>query len=167
MNLLLYFWLFLKASLFSTGGFGNVASLHSDLIARRWATDRQFAEAITIGQISPGPNGLWVISLGYLTHGAAGSALAVAAITLPPLLILLIQRAYGRVEGHPAAIGFMRGLTLCVSAIFVVVLARILYSAGIDMRSIAIALAAVALAWSRRVPVVAIIALAGAAGMLG
>ena len=166
MNLVLYFWLFLKASLFSTGGLGNVPSLHADLTARHWATDREFAEAMTIGQISPGPNGLWVISLGYLTRGVTGSLLALAGITLPPLFILAVQRAYQRVEDHPAAIGFMRGLSLAVAGIFVVVLARILHSAGIDLRSAAIVVVAVALAWTRRVPVVAIIALAGVAGVL-
>lgn len=166
MSLLLYFWLFLKASLFSTGGFGNVASLHADLTARGWATDREFAEAMTIGQISPGPNGLWAISLGYLTRGPVGSALALVAITLPPLLILVIQKAYQRVEDHPAAIGFVRGLSLAVAGIFMVVLGRILHSAGIDLRSIVLAAIAVALAWSRRVPIVAIIALAALAGML-
>lgn len=166
MSLLVYFWLFLKASLFSTGGFGNVPSLHADLTARHWATDREFAEAMTIGQISPGPNGLWVISLGYLTRGLAGSILALAGITLPPLLILAVQRIYQKVEDHPAAIGFMRGLSLAVAAIFVVVLVRILQSAGMDIRSMVIAAAAVLLAWSRRVPIVIIIALAGVAGML-
>lgn len=166
MNLLLYFWLFLKASLFSTGGFGNVASLHTDLTARGWASDRQFAEAMTIGQISPGPNGLWVISLGYLTRGLVGSLLALIGITLPPLIILVVQRAYARVEDHPAAVGFMRGLTLSVAGIFVVVLCRILHSAGFDPRTVLIAFAAIALAWTRKIPIVAIIALAALAGVL-
>lgn len=166
MNLLVYFWLFLKASLFSTGGFGNVPSLHADLTARHWATDRQFAEAMTIGQISPGPNGLWVISLGYLTWGVAGSILALCGITLPPLLILAVQRAYQRVEDHPAAIGFIRGLSLAVAGIFIVVLVRILHSSGIDLRSLVVAAVAVALAWTRRLPVVAIIALAALVGVL-
>ncbi|HEX5324075.1 MAG TPA: chromate transporter [Capsulimonadaceae bacterium] len=166
MNTLLYFWLFLKASLFSTGGFGNVPSLHSDLTARGWATDRQFAESLTIGQISPGPNGLWVISLGYLTKGVLGSILALIAITLPPLLILLVQRAYQRVEDHPAVAGFMRGLSLAVVGIFTIVLAGILHTSGLDIRSIAIAVCAILLAWSRKIPIVAIIALAGLAGVL-
>ncbi len=48
MNPLLYFWLFLKASLFSTGGFGNLPSLHHDLLARGWATESQFAESMNL-----------------------------------------------------------------------------------------------------------------------
>ena len=38
INPLIYFLLFLKASLFSTGGFSNLPSLHQDLIANGWAT---------------------------------------------------------------------------------------------------------------------------------
>ncbi len=98
---LLYFWLFLKASLFSTSGLGSLPSLHADLLARRLASDRQFAEALTIGQLSPGPNGLWVVSLGYLTAGLPGSLLALLALTLPPLLILAIERGYRRVRSCP------------------------------------------------------------------
>lgn len=64
-----YFWTFLEASLFSTGGTGNLPSLHADLIANHAATNQQFAEALAIGQMSPGPTGLWVIGLGYLTRG--------------------------------------------------------------------------------------------------
>lgn len=78
-----YFWILLKASLFSTGGTGNLPSIHADLLLRGWATDRQFAEALAIGQISPGPSGLWVICLGYLTDGLRGALLATLAISLP------------------------------------------------------------------------------------
>jgi len=51
---LLFFWLFLKALLFSTGGMGSLPSLRADLLARRWATERQFGEALTIGNTAPG-----------------------------------------------------------------------------------------------------------------
>ena len=37
--------------------------MHDDLIPRGWATERHFAESLAIGQITPGPTGLWVIGL--------------------------------------------------------------------------------------------------------
>lgn len=163
---LLYFWLFLKASLFSTGGFGSLPSLHADLLARRLASDRQFAESLTIGQLSPGPNGLWVISLGYLTGGLPGSLLALLAITLPPLLILAIERGYRRVQDHPAAEGFVSGLSLAVVGVFAFALTGILHSAGFSPRTGVIAGAAAALFLTRRVPLFGIIGLAGLAGAL-
>ena len=94
INPFIYFLLFLKASLFSTGGFSNLPSLHQDLIANGWATESEFGQSIAIGQISPGPNGLWVISLGYLTYGLTGALLALIAITLPALLVLLVSAGY-------------------------------------------------------------------------
>ncbi len=163
---LLFFWLFLKASLFSTGGLGNLPSLHADLLVRHLASNRQFAEALTIGQLSPGPNGLWVISLGYLSAGLPGSLLALLAITLPPLLILAIERGYRRVQDHPAAEGFVSGLTLAVSGVFAVALAGILHSAGLNFRTGVIACAAAALLLSCRVPLFGIIGLAGLTGVL-
>jgi len=166
MSLLLYFWLFFKASLLSTGGTGNLPSLHADLLARRWATERQFAESLTIGQLSPGPSGLWVISLGYLTGGVRGSLLALLAILLPPFLILGVERLYRRVQHHPAVEGFVQGLTLAVAGIFAVALLGILRSAGLSPRSFALALAAIALAATRRVPLAGIIGLAAVMGIM-
>lgn len=163
---LLYFWLFLKASLFSTGGIGNLPSLHADLIARRLATNQQFAEALTIGQLSPGPNGLWVVSLGYLTGGVGGSLLALLALTLPPLLILGVERGYRRVQHHPAAEGFVAGLTLAVAGVFAVALSGILESAGLSFRTLLLMAGAAILALTRRVPLFGIIGLAGVVGLL-
>jgi len=163
---LLFFWLFLKASLFSTGGMGSLPSLHADLLARRWASQRQFAEALTIGQLSPGPNGLWVVSLGYLSGGLPGSLLALFALLLPPLLVLAIERGYRRVQDHPAAEGFVAGLGLAVSGVFAVALAGILRDAGLSLRTETLAAGAIALALTKRVPLFGIVSLAGIAGIL-
>jgi len=163
---LLFFWLFLKASLFSTGGMGSLPSLHADLIARRWATERQFGEALTIGNIAPGPSGLWVISLGYLAGGLRGSLLALIAVTLPPLLILGVERLYRRVQDHPAVEGFMRGLGLAVVGVFLVALHGILQGAGVSTRSGVILAAAMGLALTRRVPTLGIVGMAGLVGVL-
>jgi len=150
--------------LFSTGGMGNLPSLHADLIARRWATERQFAESLTIGQVAPGPNGLWVISLGYLTGGWRGAMLALIAINLPPLLVLIVDKLYSRIKGHPAVEGFVRGLGLAVVGVFAMVLISLMQNFGVDARSVLLAAAAIGLGLTRRVPVIGIIALAALVG---
>jgi chromate transporter len=166
MNLFLYFWLFLKASLFSSGGTGNLPSLHTDLLAQGWAREQQFGEALAVGQISPGPSGLWVISLGYLTAGPRGALLSLVAITLPPLLIIGVDRLYRRVQHHPAVEGFVRGLGLAVVGIFIVVLYRLLHSVGLDTRSVLIALGSLGLGATRRVPIVVILLIAALIGAI-
>ena len=163
---LTYFWLLLKASLFSTSGSGNLPILHQDLLARGWATERQFAEALAIGQISPGPTGLWVICLGYLTYGLNGALMSLVAIAIPPLAVLAVDRLHRRIGDHPAVQGFVQGLSLAVAGIFFVVLAGLLQGTGVDTRSLLIVAVSVGVGLTRRVPVILIIALAAVAGIV-
>src|SRR5579871_28110 len=121
INPALYFLLFLKASLFSTGGLSNLPSLHQDLLGAGWANDAEFGQSIAIGQISPGPNGLWVISLGYLTYGFLGATLALLAITIPAFFVLLVSAGYSRLENQRWVPGFMRGISLAVVGILLTV----------------------------------------------
>ncbi len=166
MNPFALFGYMLKASLLSFSGMGNVPSLHADLLARGWAADRQFVEALAVGQVAPGPTGLWVVSLGYLINGSRGAALALIAIILPPLLVLAVERAYRRLQRLPAVEGFVHGLSLGVVGIFVVVLIQLLHSSGVDFRAVLFAFAGMMLASFRRIPVALIIAAAAAAGLL-
>lgn len=166
MNLWVYFALLLKGSLFSMSGLGNVPSVHADLTSRGWATERQFAESLAVGQVSPGPNGLWVISLGYLTAGLRGAILALLAITMPPLLVLGVERLYRRIQHHPAVEGFVRGLALAAVGIFGWVLFGLLRQNGLNLRSFTILIVAVGLGATRRIPALAILGLAALTGVV-
>ncbi len=166
MNPFGLFFLTFKASLFSTGGFGNIPSLHRDLTGLRLATDKTFAEAIAVGQVSPGPNGLWVISLGYLVGGLAGAIATLVAITIPPLFVLLIRLAYRKIRHHPLVEGFMHGLSLAVVGIFVVVMAKLLLSTGLDAKTVTVLVVSTTLGFWGRVPVVAVLAIGALIGFL-
>jgi chromate transporter len=166
MNWLLFFWLFLKASLLSTGGLGNLPFLHKDLLALGWAHEADFVTALAVGQVSPGPTGLWSISLGYLTYGWAGAGLALLALTLPPLLILVVAVFYSRLETQPAVQDFTRGLGLGIVGLTLAVAYSLAGAAIIDWRGVVIALAALGMAVSKRIPAILILALAAAAGVL-
>lgn len=164
INPLLYFLLFVKASLFSTGGFSNLPSLHQDLLGAHWAQEADFGQSIAIGQISPGPNGLWVVSLGYFTYGVAGAALALIAITLPPLLVLVIAMIYGKIARLAWVAGLMRGVSLTVVGILLTISWTVMRQPGSDWTGWPVAAVACALAWTRKVNIVVILALAGLAG---
>src|SRR6516164_360992 len=164
INPFIYFLLFLKASLFSTGGFSNLPSLHQDLIANGWAKEADFGHSIAIGQISPGPNGLWVISLGYLTYGLIGALLALVAITLPAFLVLFVSAGYTRIEHQSWVQGAMRGVSLAAVGLLLAVVWTIMLSLsmeyvcggstcafGVDWAGILIAVGAFGLALSRKV----------------
>ncbi len=165
MNWLLYFWVFLKASLLSTGGLGNLPFLQKDLAALGWAQEADFVTALAVGQLSPGPTGSWSISLGYLTFGWAGAGLALAALSLPPLLVLVVAAFYNRLESQPLVQDFTRGLALAVVGLTLAVAWSLAGSTIEDWRGVLIAAAALALALSKRVPVIIILALAALAGI--
>lgn len=166
MNPLDFFWIFLKASLFSTGGLGNLPFLTRDLTALGWAGSTDFITAIAVGQVSPGPNGLWSISLGYLVYGWLGAALALAALTLPTLLVLGVAAFYHRIETRPSVQEFTRGLSLGVVGLTLAVAFGLSGSAVGDWRGVVILACAFALALSKRLPVIVVLALAAAAGLL-
>ncbi len=166
INPLLYLLLFIKASLFSSGGFSNLPGLHQDLLARGWAVEADFGQSLAIGQISPGPNGLWVICLGYLTYGFAGAALALLAITIPPFLVLAIAALYKRIATLKWVSALMRGVSLAVVGILLSVSWTILSRSSLDWRGVVLASAACGLALTKRVNILVILALAAAAGYL-
>jgi len=166
INPFLYFLFFLKASLFSTGGLSNLPSLHQDLTAHHWAADADFGHSVVIGQMSPGPTGLWVVSLGYLTYGWLGALFALVAIIIPALFVLVVSAGYARIEQWRWIPGGMRGVSLAVVGILLTVVWTILRQPGIDWRGFLIALGAFGLATTRKVRLPIILALAGIAGYL-
>jgi len=161
-----YFLIFLKAALFSTGGLSNLPSIHQDLLSNGWATEAEFGQSVAIGQVSPGPNGLWVISLGYLSFGYLGAILALLSITLPPFLVLVVASAYTQIEHRPRVQGAMYGVSLAVVGLTLTACWTILAQPGIDWRGLLIAVVAFGLALSRKVNFLLILALAGLTGYL-
>lgn len=166
MDWLTYFAVFLKACLLSTGGRGPFPYLYADFVTRGWATDATFAEALTVGEISPGPSGLWVISFGYLTGGWPGALLALIAVTLPPLFVLVVARIYERLKGFAATRGVLDGLVIGIVGAGAVVLANLFVGNGVNAVTVGIFAASAGLAAWGRVPSWLVLAMAGLAGGL-
>jgi chromate transporter len=167
INPLIYFLLFLKASLFSFGGLSNLPGLRQDLLPSGWAHEADFGQSVAIGQVSPGPSGLWVISLSYLTYGYLGALLALVAITLPPLLVLGISNIYGQIEHQHWVPGLMRGIALAVVAIQLTIGWVVISQSWEDWRTwLIVIVTVVILALAKRVPLLVILGLAGVIGYI-
>lgn len=165
MNILYYFWLFLKASLFSTGGLGNLPFLHTDLIQLGWAQEEDFLTALAVGQVSPGPNGIWSVSLGYLTLGWLGAGLAVLALLLPTVLVVVLASVYERM-GHLNGVRFFSfGLSLGVVGMSFYIAYMLSKTAITDWIGVVVVLASLGMMLSRRVPVIVILLAAALAGV--
>lgn len=108
---------FLKASALSLGGLSSLPLLRADLVAPGIATDEQVVQAIAIGRVSTGPNGLYIVSLGYLVGGLTGATMALIAATLPPLVVVPITRLARRWLLAPAVAGLVRGVALATAGL--------------------------------------------------
>jgi len=106
------FLVFLKASMLSSGGLAPLALLRDEFITQRGLlTDRDFAQAVAIGRISPGANGLFVLSLGYYAGQFPGALAAALAIMVPPFLSIGLVHIHRRIAGRPWVDGVTRGIT--------------------------------------------------------
>jgi chromate transporter len=164
MNWFLFFWVVFKAILFSTGGFGPLPSLHTDFLANGWATETQFAEALSIGQITPGPNGLWVVSLCYLVAGIPGAILSCIALLVPPMFVLFVQQCYNRIAHLPATQGLLDGVVLVIASFSIIVLMGMFQNSGLDILTVTIAILSAILAVTRRVSINLILVFAAVIG---
>lgn len=108
---------FFKASLFSVGGLSSLPLLRSELMGTGLITEQHVLEALAIGRLSTGPNGLYVVSLGYFAYGWAGAAIALLAATLPPLLLVPAATLIRRQLLTPWAAGMVRGVALSTSGL--------------------------------------------------
>jgi chromate transporter len=90
---------FALLSLFAVGG-ANAAVPEMHRIAvevHHWMTDKQFADAFAIAQLSPGPNVLIVTLIGYAVAGVAGAVGATVAMCVPTaVLAYFVSRRLAR-----------------------------------------------------------------------
>src|ERR1700743_336675 len=78
------------ASLLGFGGLGSLPVLRGQLASAGLMPDQLLLSSLAVGNISPGPNGLYLIAVGYFVRGYAGAGVATLAVLLPPLLVLLL-----------------------------------------------------------------------------
>ena len=97
------------------GGFAIIPHLKAMVASHGWATDRQFADAVAIGKLTPGPVLLMATFLGYLEAGAAGALVATVAIFAAPfLLVILLGTWLDRMRSRRWVRAALRGLTPAV-----------------------------------------------------
>jgi len=97
------------------GGFAIVPHLKGVIDARGWLTDRQFADAVAIGKLTPGPVLLLATFIGYLRSGFVGATVATVAIFAAPfLLVVLAGSTLDRLRSRRFVRAGLRGLTPAV-----------------------------------------------------
>ena len=102
MKLLLLYLLLLKANATAFSGLSSLPVLREDLVVRyQMLSDTQLNLAVTAGRSGPGPNGLYIVSVGYLIGGLPGAAAGWLAMITPTFLVIPLVRFVGARADRP------------------------------------------------------------------
>ena len=97
------------------GGFAIVPHLKQVVARQGWLTDRQFADAVAIGKLTPGPVLLLATFIGYLRHGWLGAVVATAGIFSAPFALVTFAGTWlDRIRSRRPVRAALRGLTPAV-----------------------------------------------------
>lgn len=163
MSLWLLFLIFLRASFLSFSGGGLLPILEADLVgAGRPLSPRDFAGAVGIGTIAPGPYGFVAIAVGYFARGLPGALAATLALMIPPLTVLGVRRVHHRYRDVTWVEAAGRGVALASIGLLVAVGAGLWHAAPRGPLDTGLLIVCLAALLTRRVPP-GILLLAGAA----
>ncbi len=115
----------LRIGCLSFGGSGR-ALMYQDLVVtdRRWLTEHEFYETLTLAQALPGPNIVNLVAyLGYRFAGLAGAALGVLGLALPGALLATVAFSLVPLD-HRGLRGLFQGFALGSAVLFLVFVGR-------------------------------------------
>ncbi|MCG5219176.1 chromate efflux transporter [Streptosporangium sp. KLBMP 9127] len=133
-------------------GYVLLAFLRGDFVDRLgWITNQQLIDAVSIGQVTPGPVFTTATFIGYLVAGPLGAFLATVAIFLPSFVFVgLLTKLTDKLRASAWTSALLDGLNVAALALMAGVSLQLGRSAIIDPLTAAIALVTLALLWKTK-----------------
>ncbi len=147
------------------GGVAMIAPIeHQVVVVHEWLSDRAFADAIVLGQITPGPVAISSTFIGWRVGGPLGAAAATLGMFAPPFALgVLAARSLPVFRTNPAVRGFLAGVAPAIVGAIAAATVPLARSAVHVWWQAPVALGAFALlVWRPRIAAVWPIAAAGA-----
>jgi chromate transporter len=163
------FLTFLKIGAILYGsGYALFAWLHADFVVRLgWLTEQQLFDAVTIGQITPGPVFTTATFIGYLLGGLTGAVLATIAIFLPSFIYVAISNPLvSRIRNSPWASGLLDGANVTSLGLMAGVTWQLSIAAFIDPFTIGLAVIAAIIIFRTKINSIWIILAGSLSGLL-
>lgn len=118
MNPLVIYLLLLKATATSFSGLASLPLVRDDFVVKRHVlTDRQLNTAVVSGRVGPGPNGIYVVSVGYFAGGIPGAMAGLVALITPAFLILPLMYWIGARAGTRRIRSAIRAVILAAAGL--------------------------------------------------
>ena len=133
-------------------GYVLLAFLRGDFVERLgWITEQQLVDAVSVGQITPGPLFTTATFVGYLVAGPVGAFVATVAIFLPSFVFVgLVTRLADRLRASPWTSALLDGVNAVAVALMAGVSYELAGAALVDVLTVAIALVTLFLLWRTR-----------------
>jgi chromate transporter len=121
VKLLALYVLLLKGTATSFAGLASLPVIRQELVVERHlVTDDELNASIVITRSTPGPVGVYVVSVGYFAAGVPGAIAGWLAMATPALVIILFVGHLGRRAQHPRLKGMLQCVVLASAALLVV-----------------------------------------------
>jgi chromate transporter len=133
-------------------GYVLLAFLRGDFVERLgWITEQQLLDAVSIGQITPGPVFTTATFIGYLVAGPVGAFLATVAIFLPSFVLVgLLTRITDKLRTSAWTAALLDGVNAAALALMAGVTLQLGRTAIVDPLTAVLAVATVVVLWRTR-----------------
>lgn len=148
------------------GGYVMLPLLHDFFVLKfHWLTDKEFLDAVAIGQVTPGPLTIMNAFIGYKVMGLAGAIAATAGSYLPSLIVVTqVTKYYLKFKESKVVASVFLGIKPAVVGMLAAVAMKLGASSFVDPTAVAIGLGGFVLISFTKVDPTFVIIGAGVAG---
>lgn len=166
IKFLVLLWIFTKSTFTSFAGLASLPEIREELVEHRhWLTNEQLNQSIVITRTTPGPVGVYVVSVGYMVDEVPGAIAGWMAMAAPSLAVILLVGYLGRRAQHPRVRSMLQCVVLASAALLVLAAVPIGREALDGPLAIGIAIAALPLLVSKRLNTLWVIGAAAAVSL--
>jgi len=162
-------WVFLKIGTFTFGGGIVIIPMIENEVVNNysWLTKAEFIDAVTLGQITPGPVIISATFIGYKVYGIVGAIIATASVILPSfIMICLATEAIKKFRENKILANFLRGARVAVIGMVFDAGVSIGRSSLVDLKTVLIASASIICLFKYKINPIWVLLGAGIVGLV-
>jgi chromate transporter len=120
MLVALLYLLLLKGTCTAFAGLASLPVIHDTLVTQHGVlTEQQLNQAVVITRSSPGPVGLYIVSVGYFVAGIPGAIAGWLAMITPAVIIIPLVHFSGRHIDHPRVRSVLQAVVIASAGLLV------------------------------------------------
>lgn len=162
-------WVFLKIGTLTFGGGIVIIPMVENEVVNNygWLTKAEFIDAVTLGQVTPGPVIISATFIGYKACGILGAIVATASVILPSfVMICLATAAIKKFSENKILANFLRGARVAVIGMVFAACVGIGRSSLVDFKTVLIAAVSIICLFKYKVKPIWVLLGAGIVGLV-